>query len=218
VLGRIAAWETPLTVTPPALAYFQARATRETDPQRRAWYAEPVAALGDPAGRDFLTGDLYHNAILRNTVTLTGMTGSDKTNVIPPVATAELDIRLLPGQDTTAFLSDLRRVMQDSTIRVTQLSTPRQAVASPVEGVVLEALRATVDRMDPGALILPRLLTGYTDSYDYRRLGIAAYGVDPFRTPEAERGLAHGNDERVSVANVRYGVEFYFRLVENLAR
>jgi len=53
---------------------------------------------------------------------------------------------------------------------------------------------------------------------DYRRLGIAAYGVDPFRTPEAERGLAHGNDERVSVANVRYGVEFYFRLVEKLAR
>lgn len=218
VLGRIAAWDTPLIVTPPALAYFQARATREPDTQRRAWYADPAAALRDSAGRAFLTGDPYHNAILRNTVTLTGMTGSNKTNVIPPAATAELDIRLLPGQDTTAFLTDFRRVMQDSAIQVTQLSTPRQAVASPVEGEVLDALRATVDRMDPGALILPRLLAGYTDSYDYRRLGIAAYGVDPFRTPEAEGYRAHGNDERVSLANVRFGVEFYFRLVEKLAR
>jgi acetylornithine deacetylase/succinyl-diaminopimelate desuccinylase-like protein len=218
VLGRIAAWETPLTVTPPALAYFQARATREPDPERRAWFADPVGALRDSAGRAFLTDDLYHNAILRNTVTLTGMTGSSTTNVIPSVATAELDIRLLPGQDTTAFLADLRRVIQDSTIQVTQLSTPRQAVASPVEGEVLDALRATVDRMDPGALILPSLLTGFTDSYDYRRLGIAAYGVDPFRTSAAEGYRAHGNDERVSLANVRFGVEFYFRLVERLAR
>jgi acetylornithine deacetylase/succinyl-diaminopimelate desuccinylase-like protein len=218
VLGRIAAWETALRVTPPALAYFQARATREEDPRRRAWYADPEAALRDSAGRAFLTGDRYHNAILRNTVTLTRMTGSDKTNVIPPEANAELDIRLLPGQDTSAFLAEFRQVMQDSTIQVTQMSTPRQAVASPVEGEVLNALRATVDRMDPGALILPRLLAGYTDSYDYRRLGIAAYGVDPFRTPKAEGYRAHGNDERVSLANVRFGVEFYFRLVERLAR
>ena len=71
VLGRIADWETPLVLTPPATAYFQALATRESDPQHRAWLADPAAALGDSAAVAWLTSDRYQNAILRNTVSIT---------------------------------------------------------------------------------------------------------------------------------------------------
>jgi acetylornithine deacetylase/succinyl-diaminopimelate desuccinylase-like protein len=72
--------------------------------------------------------------------------------------------------------------------------------------------------MDPGALVLPRMLTGYTDSYDYRALGISAYGLDAWRTTEAISATTHGNDERVPVTEVRFGVEFFYRIVEQLAR
>ena len=72
--------------------------------------------------------------------------------------------------------------------------------------------------MDPGALILPKMLTGYTDSYDYRALGIDAYGIESWRTTDEISATVHGNNERVPVPEVRFGVEFYYRIVEQLAR
>jgi len=218
VLGRIADWQTPLVPTPPATAYFQALATREHDPQHRAWLADPAAALHDSAAVAWLTSDRYQNAILRNTVSITVLKGSGNTNVIPAEASAELDVRLLPGQRPEEFTAQLRAVMADSTVVITPLSPPRSARSSPVQGPVLDALTGAVAAMDPGSLVLPRMLTGYTDSHDYRALGIDAYGIDAWRNTEAVSATAHGNDERVPVAEIRFGVEFYYRIVERLAR
>lgn len=51
------------------------------------------------------------------------------------------------------------------------------------------------------------MLTGATDRPTYRALGIVTYGFDPFKIEkaDAQRGV-HGNDERVSVENVAFGV------------
>lgn len=218
VLGRIADWETPLVLTPPAEAYLQALATRETDPTHRAWLADPAAALKDSAAVAWLTADRYQNAILRNTVTITVLSGSTNTNVIPAEASAELDVRLLPGQRPEDFLAQLRAVIRDTTVEITPLSKLRAARSSPVQGPVLDALTDAVAAMDPGTLILPKMLTGYTDSYDYRALGIDAYGIESWRTTDEISATVHGNNERVPVPEVRFGVEFYYRIVEQLAR
>ena len=218
VLGRVAVYETPLQVTPPVEQYFKDLGTREKDPRRRRWLANPKAALRDPAAVRFFTSNLYYNAILRNTISLTGMRGSDKTNVIPAEATADLDIRLLPGVKPATFMAEVRKVIADSSVEITPLRPDREASTSPLDGALVDAIRETVDAMEPGALITTPMLTGYTDSYYYRRLGIGAYGLDPFRLTEEEEQTVHGNDERVSLANVRFGVEFFYRIVERVAR
>jgi carboxypeptidase PM20D1 len=146
------------------------------------------------------------------------MRGSDKTNVIPAEATADLDIRLLPGESPATFLAELGGVIADSTVEITTLRPDREATTSPLEGALVGAIRETVNRMEPGALITTPMLPGYTDSYYYRALGIAAYGLSPFRTTAADIRTVHGNDERVSLANIRFGVEFIYRLVERVAR
>ncbi|MEZ4412943.1 MAG: M20/M25/M40 family metallo-hydrolase [Gemmatimonadales bacterium] len=218
VLGRIADWQTPLILTPPAAAYLEALATRERNPVHRAWLADPAKALQDSVATAWLIADRYQNAILRNTVAITVLHGSTSTNVIPAEASAEIDVRLLPGQRPDDFLAQLRAVMQDTTVEVTPLSKVRAARSSPVDGPVLAAFSEAVEAMDPGALVLPRMLTGYTDSYDYRLLGIDAYGVEAWRTTAAVSATIHGNDERVPVQEIRFGVEFYYRIVEQLAR
>ena len=218
VLGRIADWRTPLILTPPAEAYLKALATRETNPTHRAWLADPAAALRDSAAATWLTADRYQNAILRNTVTITVLHGSTNTNVIPAEASAEIDVRLLPGQRPEDFVAQLRAVIQDTTVELTPLSKLRAARSSPVTGPVPTAFADAVEAMDPGALVLPKMLTGYTDSYDYRALGIDAYGIDAWRTTDDVAATVHGNDERVPVREVRFGVEFYYRIVEQLAR
>jgi acetylornithine deacetylase/succinyl-diaminopimelate desuccinylase-like protein len=56
--------------------------------------------------------------------------------------------------------------------------------------------------------------TAATDRPTYRKLGITTYGFNPFKVPRAEtqRGM-HGNDERLSLENVGYGVRFYYDIL-----
>ncbi|MDQ2670528.1 MAG: M20/M25/M40 family metallo-hydrolase [Gemmatimonadota bacterium] len=216
-LARVADWETPLQLTAPAERYLRDLAAGETNPAARAWLADPAAALASAEGAAFLTSDRYHNAMVRNTVSITALTGSDKTNVIPPVATAELDVRLLPGVDPEHFLTDLRAVLADDAIEVSPIRDVRPATSSPLDGEMMHAVRAAVEAMEPGALVTTPMLAGYTDSPYYRALGIHAYGLSPFRLTQGELGGVHGNDERVSLENLRFGVEYFYRIVERLA-
>src|SRR5207302_8975248 len=67
-LSRIAAWQTPLVVTPTVERYLHDLATIETDAVRRAWLADGRAAARDSGGARALTADLTYNALLRNTI------------------------------------------------------------------------------------------------------------------------------------------------------
>ena len=217
-LGRIAAYESPIKVTPAAARFFKDLSTRERDPKRHRWLADAAAAVRTREGRAFYTSNPYYNALLRTTISITVLHGSDKTNVIPPEATAELDVRMLPGVTPDAFLKELRGVIADSAILITPLRPDRAATTSPLGGELMAAVHEAVDSLDPGAMVTTTMLTGFTDSWYYRHLGIGAYGVEPFRTTSADDRTVHGNDERVSLENLRFGVEFYYRIVERVAR
>jgi carboxypeptidase PM20D1 len=144
------------------------------------------------------------------------MRGSDKVNLIPPVATARVDVRLLPGTAPEAFLADLRRVLADDGVEIERINHARPTPVAPFSGPVVEAVRQAVAAMDPGVPVTTQVMTGYSDSCYYRELGIAAYGLDPFRTTPEDLAGIHGNDERVSLANIRFGVEFMYRVVRGI--
>src|SRR5207237_36281 len=124
-----------------------------------------------------LTGDLTYNALLRNTISITGLTGSDKTNVIPPVARAGLDVRLLPGQDPDAFLAELVRVVGDTAVAITPLGPTWPATDSPTDTELFRSIMAAARQRTPNALGTTPPLTGFPDSHYLRQLGIAHYGV-----------------------------------------
>jgi acetylornithine deacetylase/succinyl-diaminopimelate desuccinylase-like protein len=151
-------------------------------------------------------------------VSITVLQGSNKTNVIPHEASAELDVRLLPGERPADFVRELSRVIDDPLVRIVPLRPERAATISPLRGPMMEAIREAVQAMEPGALITTPMLAGFTDSYYYRSLGIGAYGISPFRLSEEDARTVHGHDERVTVENLRFGVEFMYRIVERVAR
>ena len=211
-LDRIAKWETPLHVTPGNQKYFHdVSALPQYTAQQRRWLSDVRTSLSTPAARAWITSDPYRNAVLRNTISLTGLTGSNKTNVIPAEATAELDIRLLPDADPAQFLAELQRVAADTAVHFSPLLAPKAPLESPIETDMFRAIeRATRDR-DPKALVTTPMLTGATDRPSYRRLGIVTYGFAPFRVTRAEdqRGV-HGNDERVQVSELGWGVHYLY--------
>ncbi len=216
-LSRIAAYQTPLVVTPAVERYFRDLSTIETDQARRAALADVRAALRDSAAVRFLTGDLTYNALLRNTISITGLQGSDKTNVIPPLARATLDVRLLPGQEPQAFLADLVRVVGDSGVEITPQGPSWPATESPTETELFRAIVTAARERTPDALVTTPPLAGFTDSHYFRRLGIVSYGISPFPLNQAESRGVHGNDERVSLDDLAFGVHFMYDVVARIA-
>jgi acetylornithine deacetylase/succinyl-diaminopimelate desuccinylase-like protein len=216
-LDRLTTYETPSVVTPTVERYFRDLARIEPDSARRRWYQDIRAALRDPAAARAITADLYYNAILRNTITVTGLKGSDKTNVIPPVATAAVDVRLLPGQDPQAFLTELGRVIDDTAVTLRPQGVNWPATESSAETELFRAVTEAARVLAPDALLTSTMLAGFTDSHYFRRLGIASYGVAPFPLTAADSRGVHGNDERVSLTALSFGVRFYYEIVRRVA-
>jgi len=212
-LNRIANYQTPLILTPAVERYLGDLSTIETDSTRRAWLRDVRAALRDTTAVRALTADFTYNALLRNTISITGLVGSDKTNVIPPQARAALDVRLLPGQDPQAFLADLVRVVGDTAVTLTPQGPSWPATESPTETELFRAIVAAAHERTPNALVTTPPLTGFTDSHYFRRLGIVSYGLSPFPLNQAESRGVHGNDERVSLDDLTFGVQFVYDVV-----
>jgi acetylornithine deacetylase/succinyl-diaminopimelate desuccinylase-like protein len=216
-LDRVVAWQTPLTVTTTVERYFHDLAGIEPDSGRRVALADVRAALRDSAAVRRLTADLTLNALLRNTISVTGLKGSDKTNVIPPIAMAAVDVRLLPGQDPAAFLADITRVVNDSAVTIRPQGPNWPATESPVDTELFRAIVTAARARTPGALVTTPVLAGFTDSHYFRRVGIVSYGLSPFPLSDLEGRGVHGNDERVSLDDLTFGVRFFYDVVARVA-
>jgi carboxypeptidase PM20D1 len=62
---------------------------------------------------------------------------------------------------------------------------------------------------------MPYLTPGATDSRFFRRAGMQSYGFLPFLLDAGELSRIHGINERISTANLRWGIEV---VVETLRR
>jgi acetylornithine deacetylase/succinyl-diaminopimelate desuccinylase-like protein len=212
-LARLAAYDTPLEVTPGVRKYFR-DISRNYTGQQRTWLANIDSAITNPRARAWVLNDVYWNAILRNTITLTGLQGSNKTNVIPAEATADVDIRILPNTDPARMLGTLKRIVNDTAVHWQALLQPKTPLENPVETALFRAIERAARERHPDAFVTTPMLTGATDRPTYRRLGIITYGVDPFlvESADSQRGV-HGNDERLSVENIRFGVRFLYDIL-----
>jgi acetylornithine deacetylase/succinyl-diaminopimelate desuccinylase-like protein len=214
-LGRLSAWETPINVPPAVAQGYRLRAVQQSDPVLKIAYLNLEKSLRNPRLRKRLLADKTLNAEVRNTLTITGLHGSDKVNVIPGTAWAQIDARLLPGETPTGFIAKLRIVLADPTleIEILESSTP---TGSNVETALMRAIRAVAARRDPGIPVIPTMLTSSTDSAKFRGVGITAYGFEPFKMDDGELDRSHGDDERLSVDNVGFGLQFLYEVLVEL--
>ena len=212
-LDKIAKYETPLHVTAGVDKYFR-DISRGYPAEQRAWLANVKKALENPKARAWILNDVYWNAILRNTISLTGLQGSNKTNVIPAEATADIDIRLLPDTDPQEFLRTLQRIVGDTAVHFTGLLQPKPPLENPIDTDLFRAIERASRERDPSALVTTPMLTAATDRPTYRRLGIITYGFDPFKieASDLQTGM-HGNNERLSIANVAFGLKYTYDVI-----
>jgi acetylornithine deacetylase/succinyl-diaminopimelate desuccinylase-like protein len=216
-LNRIIAYRTPLKVLPVAEEFLRAMAPYE-QPARAEKFRNIHQALEDQNFQREVEQDESLNYLLRDTISLTMLGGSEQTNVIPPEAWANLDARLLPGDDPKEFLESIRRVVNDPNVSVEPLDTDfRVANSSPTNTALFSAIQTVSAQYFPGTPVVPRLDSGYTENQRYRPLGIDSYGFTPYTSTEEEGGTEHGNDERIRVEEVRRGFRVLYDVVTMVA-
>jgi acetylornithine deacetylase/succinyl-diaminopimelate desuccinylase-like protein len=216
-LNRIIAYRTPLHVLPVVEEFLRDMAPYEP-PERAAYYRDVQKAIDDKRFQEEVEQDESLNFLLRDTISLTMMGGSEQTNVIPPEAWANLDVRILPGGDPKAVLAAVRRVVNDPNVSVEPMNDEfRVANYSGTDNALFAAIRHVSAKYFPGTPVVPHITSGYTENQRYRPLGIAAYGFNPYTATDEEGNTEHGNDERIRVDEVRRGPRILFDVVAAVA-
>ncbi|MQA84078.1 MAG: M20/M25/M40 family metallo-hydrolase [Streptosporangiales bacterium] len=201
---RIGGYEWPVRLAPAVKALLGALEDvigQRIDPAN----LDPVRpALGRAA--DLVEG------VLRNSASPTMLEAGYKVNVIPAVATAFVDGRMLPGFEDE-FTTTLRALAGDDVeVDFVRRSSPIQA---PLTGGVVDAAVKTIAAEDPDGVVVPNCATGGSDAKAFGRLGIACYGFAPLWFPPSfdHRSLVHGIDERVPVSALEFGARVLDRFL-----
>jgi carboxypeptidase PM20D1 len=164
-----------------------------------------------------LASDPATNAMIRTTTAVTMVRGGVKENVLPQSATATVNFRLLPGDTADGVIARVRRILDDDSIEIAKRTADEPSAVAPTAGAQFAALKAALGEVDPGLPVAPGLVLGGTDTKWYGQISDAAFRFVPFRLDPSDLKRPHGTDERISVANLAFGVRFYGALIRSAA-
>jgi acetylornithine deacetylase/succinyl-diaminopimelate desuccinylase-like protein len=195
-VARIGQHEWPLRLTPAAQAFLNAAA--EALGMSPGADAQQVLDKLGPVGR-------MVSATVSNTSNPTVLDAGYKVNVIPGLATAQVDCRFVPGYGDE-LLAGIDGLLGPGVQR--EFIHHDIAVETDFDGPLCEAMTAALLQADPSAKVVPYCLSGGTDAKSFSRLGIRCFGFAPLRLPADLDffGMFHGVDERVPIEALRFGV------------
>ena len=216
-LGKLIEYKPPIQLTPAVEQMFKAAAPLRPATMR-AKFENLRESLKDPDFLKLIEADPMANVLLRNTISVTMLAGSNKVNIIPPAATADIDTRVIPGEKLDRWIAELKSVINDDKIKIEPILA-FDANASPTDTALVKAVAAVTKRNFPDALISYPVQAGFTDCHFFRELGIHSYGFSPFvAAPRQLGGGVHGNDERLGKQAFLDGVKFFYDVIMQVAQ
>jgi acetylornithine deacetylase/succinyl-diaminopimelate desuccinylase-like protein len=204
-IARLGRYEWPVRETAAAFAFAkEASAALGVDFDPR----DPAAVLGKLGPIAKMVG-----ATLTNTTNPTMLAAGYKVNVVPQVASAQVDGRFLPGYEDE-FFRDVDALI-GAGIKREQVHHDI-AVETSFDGDLVAAMGQALSAEDPDGKMVPYCLSGGTDAKSFSRLGIRCFGFTPLRLPADLdfAGMFHGVDERVPVSALQFGVRVLDRFLD----
>jgi len=218
-LSRLADYREPVTLTETTRRFFGLLS--------RMWPAEEEAqAMADLVSNDSAKSDRgaailsktpVFNAVMRNGISATRLTGGVAGNVIPAEASVVLNVRTIPGNSIEDVMERLRACVPDESISFSVAAHSDEAPASDPDSAMFNAIAESARELDPEMTVVPYLSTGGTDSAHLRRIGIDCYGILPFPMKQPDEERMHGHDERVPVASLHFGTRLIFESIRRVA-
>jgi acetylornithine deacetylase/succinyl-diaminopimelate desuccinylase-like protein len=220
-VAAIAKWRSPTRLNETTSAYF-ARLAQISPADQAARYRSVL----DPAGigkadEYFLEHEPRHASMLRTSVSPNIIQAGYRINVIPSEAVATLDVRALPDENITAFLNEIRKVIDDPSVDVSlgQRDTRPRPVDTRIDSEAFKAIEAAVTSVY-NTTTLPTMSTGATDMAYVRAKGIQCYGIGPaVDLEDGPKGYgAHSDQERILESELNRFLRFYWDVVMRLAK
>lgn len=204
----------PARLTKSARAMFRAFAPQVTGVSGRAlvmlvrvapWLAARLLAAqgGDAA------------ALVRTTVAPTMLTGGSAANVLPPEASATLNVRLAPGCSVADALAHLTRAINDDQVRIEVAEQAEASPESPLDDR-FAALAEAVAEVFPGVIAAPYVQLSASDSRWFHRYFEHVYRFVPFNMSAAQRASIHAVNEFVTLDSLARGIHFHRTLIQRL--
>lgn len=162
---------------------------------------------------------LFKGSVLKalNAHTTTAPTiieGGVKDNVIPTVAKATINFRILPGETVESVKAHVQETVGDN-IKVELAGFATNP--SPVSGIDSDAfknLETTIRSVFPEAVVVPGLIGGGTDARYYYDVSDEVYRFYPIRIAPESYTRFHGIDEKISKENYKEMVQFSYHLIQ----
>ncbi|HEX7255715.1 MAG TPA: M20/M25/M40 family metallo-hydrolase [Gaiellaceae bacterium] len=200
IVERLGRFKDEPELGPEVETFLRAITGRTPTPERAVEAAREV---------HLLAGDLVE-PLLGTTLAPTMIVASQKRNVIPARCEVTVDCRILPGHTQAEVGAQLREFLGDAEYELEWIEA-HGGTRSPIETPLWDVVESFVSELEPGAQVVPLLLSGFTDSHWLREaFGTVAYGFFPMRTmdPELAARLIHSVDERIDVEDLELGVRF----------
>lgn len=168
-------------------------------------------AISNPAHRASV------EAILRNTANPTRFSSSQSINVVPGESSVEIDGRLAPGQTAENLVNELQQVITGSVRKKVAFEVIRESLPTSfsTDTPLFREIEQVIADRDPGGIVVPSIVPGFTDSHNYAALGATCYGFYPLQLPEGLEfaSLFHGDDERIPLKGFYWGITTLLQLL-----
>jgi len=183
-----------------------------------------LGLLTNPVAADFIIDKVIPDkklaksfwAILHNTTNPTIIRAGEKTNIVPSEASCDVDGRILPGQTSESMLKEVRDLIgEDLELEVIHYMQP---ACQDVNDPIMKIFEKHIKEHDPEAIVMPLMMSGFTDGSNYAKMGIKYFGFSPLRLAPGEsfQELFHGKNERISIEGYKFGLRVFIETVQEL--
>lgn len=165
-----------------------------------------------------LEGTPSTGAALRTTTAPTIIEAGTKENVLPGMARAVVNFRIMPGETIETVIGHVRDTIDDPRVLIETLPSANDPTpVSEVDCMAYRLINTSLRQVFPDTIVAPGLVLGGTDSQHFVNVAENVYKMAPFPLREDDLPRIHGTNERVAIEDYVNAIQFYAQLIRNAA-
>jgi carboxypeptidase PM20D1 len=156
------------------------------------------------------------NATVRTTTAPTIFKSGFKDNVLPPIATATINFRILPGTTSDDVIAHIEETIRDSRVKILKIPHNTEAAAvSDIHAEGFQQIEKSIRQVFSNTLVAPSLMLGATDTKHYSKISTNLFRFLPATFDSEDLKRLHGLNEKISVEAFKNCIRFYRQLILN---